>query len=86
GEGPLRLEAVFRLPDAPRAAPLAVVEGPDSLWFQPAEVRLDGRMLRVTAEVDPYSPALQGGWLSRDGLRVTLLGEDQAVETEACGA
>lgn len=81
-----RLEAVFHLPEAPSRMPMAVVEGPESLWFEPAEVALDGRVLRVTAAVDPLSPALDGGWMARDALRVTLLGEGRALETKDCGA
>ncbi|MEM1315885.1 MAG: protein-disulfide reductase DsbD domain-containing protein [Pseudomonadota bacterium] len=79
-----RLEAVFEMPGDLAAPPMAVVEGPESYWFHPADVAVDGREVRVTAVLDPASPGAEGGWLARDALRVTLLAEGGAVETAGC--
>jgi len=79
-----RLEAELRLPEPPRGPLLAVVEGPEPLWFEPGRLTQgeDGAM-RLTARLDPASGA---AWLDRTALRVTVLGADGAVAFEGCGS
>ena len=60
--------------------PLAVVEGPEAAPFGPAETRLEGRVLTVSA-----APAEGAGWIGREDLRVTLIGPGAgAVEWKGC--
>ncbi|SFI74082.1 protein-disulfide reductase DsbD domain-containing protein [Albimonas pacifica] len=86
GEGDARrLEASLRLPSPPRGPLLAVVEGPEPLWFEPAALTaapdLGRDAMRLSARLDPASGA---AWLDRTALRVTVLGADRAVAFEGC--
>jgi DsbC/DsbD-like thiol-disulfide interchange protein len=87
GAGADRLfEAALRF-DGPAPAPrLAVVEGPDGVWFGSAQTVVEGDRVRVRAEARLADPA---AWVGRDALRVTLfgdgLGATGALDLDGCG-
>lgn len=61
----------------------AVMELPDrSIWVSAASIQQDGRILTATTEMVP--PTAQPFFLARDTLRVTLLGDGEAIEVLGC--
>lgn len=77
-----RLEAEVRLP-APLAHPHVVVEGPEDTWFSAVETVAQGATLQVAARV---TTARADAWLTRDDLRLTVLGDGVAAELLGCDA
>ena len=72
-----RFEGSFR---SERGA-YAVVEGPESVWFDPAELRREGELLHVSAKMVADT---DDAWVDRADLRVTLLSATGAVEINGC--
>ncbi|SDZ82088.1 protein-disulfide reductase DsbD domain-containing protein [Rubrimonas cliftonensis] len=82
GAGEMREFAATLTFDTPwRSAPIVVVEGPPDVWFAPAAVRAEGGVLHVRAEAQALDGA---GWISRDDLRLTVLGEAATVDVPGC--
>ncbi|WP_166416878.1 protein-disulfide reductase DsbD domain-containing protein [Cochlodiniinecator piscidefendens] len=78
----LRLSADI---DAPRLShnEVAVVELPDqSIWISEATTQRSGRML--TAEVEMVPPNAQPFALDRSEVRITIIGDDRAINIEGC--
>ncbi len=62
----------------------AVMELPDrTIWISETDVVQDGARLVATAEMVPQAAA--PFFLARDSLRMTLIGQDQAIELVGCG-
>jgi DsbC/DsbD-like thiol-disulfide interchange protein len=76
-----RLDAVVRLPGRAGEAPLAVVEAPAPVWFEPAAARADGARVHVSARLDP---ATGDGWIDRSALRLTVIDGGDAIEFAGC--
>lgn len=82
GAGEMReLVATLSFETPWRSAPMVVVEGPTNVWFAPAEVRTEGGALHVRAEAQALDGA---GWISRDDLRLTVLGDGATVDVRGC--
>ncbi len=66
----------------PPATPHVVIEGPEGVWFGPAEARLDGATLAVSAEAEIWGDVQ---WVAREDLMLTLLFDGWAAELPGCG-
>ncbi len=75
--------ARLTLDPPPEAAPLVVVEGPESAWFGPASVEVRGGEVHVAAQVQVYSDNL---WIDRSRLTLTVLAGGRAIEIAGCGS
>ncbi len=82
GAGPeRRFEARLAFEGAPPPVAMLVVEGPPGAWFGPAEMRLEGSVLQAQAEAQIWDEA---AWISREALRLTLLGGERAIDLRGC--
>jgi len=78
-----RFEGRLTLDHAADPATLVVVEGPEGVWFAPAETVISGARLSVSAEAQVYAGP---GWIGRDALRMTLIAPGGAVDVRGCAA
>jgi hypothetical protein len=86
GAGGLTLRADIALPrDAPPRRAAAVEAGDAALWVSDARVHdIGGGAIAVTAGLG-LPPATGGApWIDRDALRITLIGDSDAVEIRGC--
>lgn len=81
-----RFEGSFAMPRPP-ADVLVVVEGPEGVWFSPADTGVQAGRLTAVAEAYVDDP---NRWVDRSSLRVTILGGEVGgglgVEVKGCGA
>lgn len=73
--------ATLTFADAAPDDVIAVVEGPEGLWFEAASVVTTGSALTVTAQAQASGAA---PWTPRDALRLTLLDGERAMELRGC--
>lgn len=78
-----RFEGLLTLDHAADPATLVVVEGPEGVWFAPAETVITGAQLSVSTEAQVYAGP---GWIGRDALRMTLIAPGGAVDVQGCAA
>ncbi len=64
----------------PVSAPVVVVEGPEGVWFGPAETRVEGARVAVAAPVETEA----GRWIDRAALTMTVLSPEGAASIEGC--
>ncbi len=76
-----RFEGRLLLDHAPDPETMVVVEGPEGVWFAPAETTISGAALGVSAEAQVYAGP---GWIGRDTLRMTLIAPGGAVDVRGC--
>ena len=80
----LRLTATIDLPRQGKDE-VAVVELPDqSIWIAETETSRDGRLLMAATELVP--PAGKPFMLNRSDIRITVLGDGNAVDLQGCTA
>ncbi len=78
-----RFKGRLTLDHAADPATLVVVEGPEGVWFAPAETVAEGAVLSVSAEAQVYAGP---SWIGRDALRMTLIAAGGAVDVQGCTA
>lgn len=81
-----RLLAEVDFAAAPSRDVLAVIEAVDrpDLWISDAETSVSGRSLLARVRIEALGPG--GPAVDRDGLRLTLLGPDRAIDIRGCAA
>lgn len=75
-----RFEARLAFTPPFAAAPVVVAEG-DGLFFGELTSRAEGDAIVATGEM-----SAAGGWLNRDGVRLTIIAEDGAYVIDGCAA
>ncbi|MGB5557704.1 MAG: protein-disulfide reductase DsbD domain-containing protein [Paracoccaceae bacterium] len=79
----LRVTARVEMPDL--GSEVAVLELPDkTIWISQSDMAREGGILSATADMVPANAA--PFLLNRSDLRITVLGDDQAVEIQGCPA
>ncbi|MBY8974223.1 hypothetical protein KHP62_00290 [Rhodobacteraceae bacterium NNCM2] len=69
--------------DHPVSEPMVVLEGPEGVWFHDTESTAGGNRVDVTSTL---SLMFDDIWVSRKGVRMTLLAEDMAADVQGCDA
>ena len=83
GAGPeRRLEAVLIFA-RPLAAPVVLIEGPETVWIGDTEATAEGGELTVSATVEMLVP---DAWIDRSDLRLTVLDGPFAADIRGCAA
>lgn len=81
GAGADRLfSAALTYDDPPAEPPIVVIEGPEGVWFGPAETSVAGGRVAVAAEVRTEA----GRWIDRAALTMTVLSPDGAAAVDGC--
>ena len=60
-----------------------LIEGPEDIWFHQISTREDGSDLHVSATL---TPLLDGAWITRSQIRMTVLAPDWAADIQGCTA
>lgn len=76
-----RFEGRLTLDHAAHPETRVVVEGPEGVWFAPAQTVVSGAQLAVSAEAQVFAGP---GWIGRDALRMTLIAPGGAVDVRGC--
>jgi len=63
--------------------PQVILEGPETAWFRDVRATAEGTEVRITAAMSLLDA---GTWVDRSALRMTLLGDDLALDVQGCGA
>jgi hypothetical protein len=77
-----RLEADLAFA-APVVDPVVLLEGPVDTWFHDTTTRTAGNTVAVAAELSLLSDA---AWIERGDVRMTVLGQNIAVDIRGCSA
>lgn len=81
----LQLEATIALPDTNPPRRVAVVEtGSPGLWASDAHMTQSGDVAQITAVLGPTRKGGGTPWIDRDALRITLIGDHDAVDIRGC--
>lgn len=83
GSGETRkFEATLAFAD-PVGDATVLIEGPEGAWFHATETRIDGAEVHVTSDL---TLLFDDVWITRDGVRMTLLADGWAADIQGCEA
>lgn len=69
--------------DRPVSDPTVLIEGPNGAWFHQTETKTEGGQIDVSSAL---TLMFDDVWVSRNGVRMTVLAGDMAADIQGCSA